>query len=338
MIRQYEKEEFMNNKNNLLDDYITVIEPSDELLALVAAMPDMTEGTGDVPSSMEEIQAARDMMSAMIKDMAPSEAVEKYEKQSRTVNVEGPAGDIPLQIVEPEGEIRGAMFHIHGGGWFCGSAEEMGPHLVSWANEIGLVVASVEYRLAPENPYPAAPDDCETAALWWVEYVRKQYGVEKVIVGGESAGAHLSAVTTIRMRQKHGYKFAGAKFTYGLFDFTNGLPSRGVVDGRNLVQDSKICEFYADVFVPDRETRKDPDVSPIYADLADMPPALFTVGELDPFLDDSILMAAKWLTAGNKANLVIFRGAPHGFDIMPSPEQQHHEKVNREFCERCLQD
>jgi len=330
----------VNNKYSLLDDDTILIDPSDELLALVAAMPEMDLGmSGELlHATAEEIQAARDTANTMIKEMMPEEAVEKFEKQSRTIDIEGPAGKIPLQIVEPEGEIKGAMLHIHGGGWFCGSADMMGPQLVTWANEIGLVIASVEYSLAPENPYPAAPDDCEAAALWWIEYAQNQYGVEKVIVGGESAGGHLSAVTTVRMRQKHGYKFAGAKFTYGLFDFTNGLPSRGAVDGRNLLQDAQSCKFYADVFVPDRETRKDPDVSPVYADLTDMPPALFTVGALDPFLDDSIIMATKWRIAGNKANLVIYREAPHGFDMMPSPEQQHHEKVNRVFMERCLRD
>lgn len=330
----------MNNPDILLNDYITVIEPSDELLSLVAAMPEMDLAmSGDLlTSNLEEIRAARDKADTMIMEMMPAEGMEKFKSQSRIIDIEGPGGRIPIWIVEPEGEIKGGMLHIHGGGWFCGSAEMMGPGLVTWANEIGVVIASVEYRLGPENPYPAAPDDCEAAALWWVEYAQKQYGVEKVIVGGESAGGHLSAVTTIRMRQKHGYKFAGSKLTYGLFDFTNGLPSRAIADGRNLLQDSKSCDFYADVFVPDRESRNDPDVSPVYADLTDMPPALFTVGALDPFLDDSIILAARWLAAGNRANLVIYREAPHGFDMIPSPEQQHHEKVNRVFMERCLEE
>jgi len=329
----------MKNQDILLNDYITVIEPSDELSALVAAMPEMDlTMSGDLlTSNLEEIQAARDAADSMIKEMMPAEGMERFKSQSRNIEIEGPGGKIPIWIVEPEGEIKGGMLHIHGGGWFCGSAEMMGPQLVDWANEIGLVIASVEYRLGPENPYPAAPDDCEAAALWWIEYAKKQYGVEKIIVGGESAGGHLSAVTTIRMRQKHGYKFAGSKLTYGLFDFCNGLPSRGIADGRNLLQDSKSCEFYADVFVPEKETRNDPDVSPVYADLTDMPPALFTVGALDPFLDDSIILAVRWLAAGNKANLVVYREAPHGFDMMPSPEQQHHEMVNRVFMKHCLE-
>jgi acetyl esterase/lipase len=263
--------------------------------------------------------------------------MEIFKTQSRTIDIEGPRGRIPLQLIEPKGEIKGGMLHIHGGGFFSGSAEMNGPQLVSRANKMGIIIASVEYRLAPENPYPAAPDDCEAAALWWVEYAKKHYDVEKVIVGGESAGGHLSAVTSIRMRQKHGYKFAGSLLTVGVYDLSNGLPSRGVVDGRGLFLDSKSCEVCAGLFVPDQKQRKDPDVSPIYADLTDMPPALFTAGELDPLLDDSILMATKWLTAGNKANLVIYRGAPHGFSMLPSAQQQHHEKVIRVFMESCLE-
>ncbi len=70
--------------------------------------------------------------------------------------------------------------------------------------------------------------------------------------------------------------------------------------------------------------------------MPDMAPALFTVGAPDPFLDDSIIMATNWLMAGNEARLVIYRKAPHGFDMMPSPEQRHQEKVIRVFMERCF--
>ncbi len=100
---------------------------------------------------------------------------------------------------------------------------------------------------------------------------KKNYGIDKIIVGGESAGAHLAAVTTIRLRQRHGYKFAGSKLTYGLYDFTNWLPSREIVDGKNMMQDSKSCELYANLFIPNPKKRKNPDVSPLYADLDDMP-------------------------------------------------------------------
>ena len=327
------------NREIRLDEYMTVVEPSDELPAYVNTMS--TAGLAMLakwaPFTPEKIQLARETTDALVKDVMPEEDLEKYRKRRRIINIDTAAERIRVQILEPEGDIRGGMLHIHGGGWFFGYPEMAAPQLITWADQMGVVVASVEYRFAPENPYPAAPDDCEAAALWWIEYARKQYGIEKIIVGGESAGAHLSAVTAIRMRRRHGYRFAAAKLTYGMFDFSNGLPSRGVADGRNLVQDSQSCELYAELFVPDRAMRRDPDVSPVYADVTDMPPAIFTVGTLDPLLDDSLILAANWRIAGNKTNLVIYRGAPHGFDIMPVPEQLHHYTFNMRFLKHCLE-
>ncbi len=103
-----------------------------------------------------------------------------------------------------------------------------------------------------------------------------------------------------------------------------------------MMQDSKSCELYANLFIPNPKKRKNPDVSPLYADLDDMPPALFTVGNSDPFLDDSLLMANRWLAAGNKTNLIIYLGAPHAFDLIPSPEKNHHSRVNKAFIMNCL--
>jgi hypothetical protein len=98
----------MSNKNILLKDYITVIEPSDELLSLVDAMSemDLPRLGGSLPSTAEEIQAARNTVNTMIKEMMPAEGVEMFKRQSRNIDIEGPTGKIPLRIVEPEGEIK----------------------------------------------------------------------------------------------------------------------------------------------------------------------------------------------------------------------------------------
>ncbi len=229
------------------------------------------------------------------------------------------------------------MLHIHGGGWVIGQAAMNDPQNERRADELGLAIVSVDYRLAPEAPYPAAPDDCEAAALWLLENAKSEFGVDpaKLLVGGESAGGHLSAVTALRMHRRHGYRFAGANLVYGLYDIS-GVPSHTAFDDRNVILNSANIDWFVDCFVPDAEKRRDPDVSPLYADLEGAPPALFTVGTLDPLLDHSLFLYSRWLAAGNEAEIQIFPGAPHGFDAFPAPEgKQATERIDR-FLSRCV--
>lgn len=230
--------------------------------------------------------------------------------------IPGPAGPIRLRLFERP-EPRGVYLHIHGGGWTLGGAHHHDPLLLALAESTDLTVASVEYRLAPENPYPAGPDDCEAAALWLLENGRSAFGSDRLLIGGESAGAHLSAATLIRLRDRHGTSgFAAANLVYGCFDLTLS-PSVRRWGERNLILSTPIVDWFVDQFVP-RERRAEPDVSPLHADLRGLPPALFTVGTLDPLLDDSLFMHARWLAAGNPAELAIFPGGIHGFNAFPS--------------------
>jgi acetyl esterase/lipase len=232
--------------------------------------------------------------------------------------IRGTAGnDIPLRIVPP-GSPRGVYFHIHGGGWVLGGSDMQDPKLERIADNTGLAVVSVEYRLAPEHPYPAGPDDCEQAALWLARNAKAEFGSEVLTIGGESAGGHLAAVTLLRMRDRHGYTgFRGANLVYGAYDLSMTPSQRLFGEERLVLRTSDMVQFY-NAFLPAITDRRDPDISPLFARLHGMPPALFSVGTADALLDDTLFMHARWIAAGNAAELAIYPGGAHGFTLFPN--------------------
>jgi acetyl esterase/lipase len=141
-----------------------------------------------------------------------------------------------------------------------------------------------------------------------------------LVIGGDSAGAHLAAVTLLRLRDRHGLPdaFAAAVLQYGAFDLSM-TPSQRLWGDRNFVLSGPIIEWFGDQFLPgyDLEQRRDPDISPLFADLRGMPPAIFTVGTEDALLDDTLFMEARWRTAGSETELRVWREAPHGFLNLP---------------------
>jgi acetyl esterase/lipase len=241
---------------------------------------------------------------------------------ARALEIDGPAGPLPLRIIAPEGEAVGAYLHLHGGGWTLGENDMQDPRLDRLARETGLAVVSVGYRLAPEHPYPAGPDDCEAAARWLLtEEGRAEVATDgPLAIGGDSAGGHLAAVTLLRLRDRHGITgaYSAAMLQYGAFDLSM-TPSQRLWGERNLVLSGPIITWFGDQFLPhhDLEARRDPDISPLFADLSGMPPAMFTVGTQDALLDDTLFMEARWRAAGNPTELRIWREAPHGFLSLP---------------------
>jgi acetyl esterase/lipase len=224
---------------------------------------------------------------------------------------------VRLRVIAPDNP-RGVYLHLHGGGWVLGGADMQDPMLERIADNAGMAVVSVEYRLAPEHPYPAAPDDCETAALWLARNARAEFGSDVLTIGGESAGAHLAAVTLLRMRDRHGYTgFRGANLVYGAYDLSMTPSQRSFGDERLVLRTIDIVQF-VNAFLPAVTERRDPDMSPLYARLHGMPPALFSVGTADALIDDSLFMHGRWLAAGNLAELAIYPGAAHGFTLFPS--------------------
>jgi acetyl esterase/lipase len=264
-----------------------------------------------------------------------------FAPEARWLEIDGPAGPVRLRVIAPEQQSTGVFLHLHGGGWTLSASDLQDVRLQRLARDTGMTVVSVEYRLAPEHPYPAGPDDCEAAALWMLtEDGRDAVQASGAIaIGGDSAGGHLAAVTLLRLRDRHGITgaFGAAVFQYGAFDLSM-TPSQRLWGERNLVLSTPIITWFADQFLPgvDPERRRDPDISPLYAELSDMPPAVFTVGTADPLLDDSLFMEARWRAAGHATELRVWDEGPHGFVSLPMAVSDVALAAEHDFLVRTL--
>ena len=237
--------------------------------------------------------------------------------RARTITIEGKGGGkIPLRVVAPQNP-KGVYLHIHGGGMVLGAADLQDPMLERVNERARLACVSVEYRLAPENPYPAPPDDCESAAVWLAKNAKAEFGADALAIGGESAGATLSAVTLLRMRDRHGFTgFRAANLFYGAYDVSM-TPSQKHFGNERLVLRTLDIEKFMAAYLPTANDLRNPDISPLYANLKGLPPALFSVGTSDALLDDSLFMYARYIAAGNRAELAIYPGGAHAFNVFP---------------------
>jgi acetyl esterase/lipase len=277
---------------------------NDQLERLSASLPNPIE-VGAVP-----LREARERGRGLFGPMLVSDlAVDR--------TIPGPTGDLRARVFVVD-RVDGVYLHFHGGGWVMGSAAGNDRRLEAIARSSGVAVVSVDYRLAPEDPYPASTDDCEAAALWMVGHAADEFGTDRIVVGGESAGAHLAMTSALRLRDRHGFTgFAGMVAVYGFFDL--GLtPSARNWGDRLLVMNTDLCRWFADSYANGADVSQ-PDLSPLNADLAGMPPALLVVGTNDPLLDDSLLMASRLTASGSGVDMHIATGAAHGFTSADIP-------------------
>jgi acetyl esterase/lipase len=220
-------------------------------------------------------------------------------------------GGRAVRLSPAPGTPRGIYLHIHGGGWALGSPILYDRQNQELAAGAGVTVASARYRLAPEHRWPAHLEDT-LAALEWV---LAEWPGLPVIVGGESAGAHLAASTLLALRDRGGLaRIAGTVLNYGMYDLRLTASARKW--GRlQLILSTPTLEWFVGMAVPDPAARADPQVSPLLAGLDGMPPALFQIGTADPLLDDTLMMAARWAGAGRPAELAVYPGGVHAFDM-----------------------
>lgn len=238
-----------------------------------------------------------------------------HSDQAVEVSIQGATGPMMARVFAVA-DPAAVYLHIHGGGWVLGAVDQQDPRLESLSQKCHITVVSIDYRLAPEHPYPAGLDDCEAAALWLLDKAASEFGSDRLLIGGESAGASLSAGTLIRMRDRHDFRgWLGANLVYGLYDARLTLSARAW-GSRLLVLNTPNIEWFLHHYAGG-SALDDPLLSPLLADLGGMPPALFTVGTEDPLIDDTLAMHSRWVAAGNTAELAIYPGGAHGFDAFP---------------------
>jgi acetyl esterase len=202
-----------------------------------------------------------------------------HSARAEWLTIEGPAGPLKLRVIRPKAPAKLRSAYLH----------------------------------------PAALLDCEAAALWLAGPGRAEFGIHALTIGGESVGAHLAVMVLLRLRDLHDQPraFRGANLNAGFYDLGLTPSVRNWGDERLVVNTRDLTKF-ADGYVREGIDRRRPDVSPIYADLKGLPPALFTIGTADPLLDDTLYMSARWAAAGNGGHTAIYPGGCHVFARYPS--------------------
>lgn len=253
--------------------------------------------------------------------MAPPDSAAKTIIKPSVKYIQTPAGNLALRIFKP-GIIRAVVLDIHGGGWSGGIAAFDDNLNDEMARICKVAVVSVDYRLASdENPFPACMIDCNAAAKWLVNNALKEFGTDKLFISGASSGAHLTATTTLYIRDSlHAIdKVKGVNLLSGCFDLSHTPSSRLATDTTFILSKQVLETIWENVFHGwSNEQLQNPQYSPLYAHLENLPPAIFTIGTEDPFIDDTYFMEARWRLAGNKTYLATYPESPHAFNLFPT--------------------
>ncbi|MGW5098391.1 alpha/beta hydrolase [Streptomyces nodosus] len=268
------------------------------------------EPPGDVVEERaRELVTARSSLGVLVK---PAPASVRFEDRS----IGGPDPDAPVtvRVYHPgtEGTRAGLLF-FHGGGWSTGSIETAHAHCANLSADADVVVVSVEYRLAPEHPYPAGLDDCYHA-LRWAAADAEQLGIDaaRIAVGGASAGANLAAAVALKARDERGPALVLQLLEIPVLDLTLGSPSAREV-AEVYPELGKVGGSLTRRYLDKGTDLHDPYISPLLADdLTGLPPAVLLACEIDPVRDDAARYAERLEAAGVPARSEIYKGLVHG--------------------------
>ena len=242
---------------------------------------------------------------------------------------------LPLRVYRPlgaHGEARPAVLNFHGGGWVSGDVRQSEWWASSVAALAGVVVVSVEYRLAPEHPFPIPPEDCYDATLWVAEHA-DELGIDpsRLAVMGDSAGGNLAAVVSMMARDRGTPRIAAQVLVYPSVDLADELPSERENATAPILTGKDIANAGRLYFVGSPGERTDPYASPLRGKHEDLPPALIQTAQFDPLRDHGPAYAAALRAAGVEVRLTNYVDAVHGYlslpGLVPSSRQALAEAV-----------
>jgi acetyl esterase len=226
-------------------------------------------------------------------------------------------GSFEVRALVPEGLVHGVIVYYHGGGWVLGSLDQYDHFGRKLANGSSCAVVLVEYRKAPEHPYPAAVEDAWAALLWTADHApRLAQRTVPLIVAGDSAGGNLAAVVAQRARDAQDPHLALQVLVYPVTDADFDTPSY-TSDDNQLILTRESMQWFWNHYAPDPGVRTQPSASPARAQsLARLPPALVVLAEYDVLRDEGEEYAARLVADGVRVQTEVFAGQTHGFFTM----------------------
>jgi len=270
-----------------------------------------------------DAEGTRAVLKAWLEDAA-AEGLEIHPEDDNIEEIErtipGPVGapDVPVRIYRPKdrSEAGPGYVNYHGGGFVLGDLEA-DPRCLIMAAEGGAVSVGVDYRLAPENPFPAGVEDCYTALQWVVENAEElKIDPTKVAMGGESAGGNLTAAVALMARDRGGPDVAFQMLIYPVIDDRCETPS--MKDGADLyIWNYQNSLDMWNHYIGEDRSDVSPYAAPVRAeDLSGLPPAYVMTCEHDPLRDEGIIYAMRLMAAGVPVELHNYPGTVHGFDFL----------------------